>query len=63
MPGMLGDELAQALKCQDSGIPTIMLAACPPEPPIKDIDLIMLKPASLEDLCNAISTVVREIGQ
>ncbi len=68
MPGMSGDEVAAAVKQHKPGTPVILLTGfgdlmkeegeCPP-----GVDIIVSKPASIEDLRRAIATVVKKPGQ
>ncbi len=58
MPGMKGDQLADCMKAHGRGKPIILLTGFPPSERTEQFDLVMLKPASLADLRQAIVTVV-----
>jgi CheY-like chemotaxis protein len=57
MPGMTGDELAQAIKCRDSSMPIILLTAFPPREIPAGIDRVVTKPFQLETLRQALDQV------
>lgn len=63
MPGMNGDQLAAAIKAREPGIPIIMLTGLgrlsdEDEDLSEFVDLLLAKPAKLEDLRAAISKVM-----
>jgi CheY-like chemotaxis protein len=56
MPGMKGDQLGVHAK-QRYKLRVVMLSACPPTRPPREIDFIVLKPFGLFNLRLAIDTV------
>ena len=58
MPGMKGDQLAHAIKERDQTKPIVLLTGVPPAEHLLEIDLVMLKPFSLESLRRAITQVM-----
>ena len=57
MPGIKGDQLAHAIKQKAESTPVIMLTAFPPMTFPEEIDLVLLKPFSLQNLRNALLQV------
>ena len=57
MPGMNGDQLAIELNKLAPDVPIILLSACPPTKPPKQIRWILMKPFTPLDLRLAISKV------
>src|SRR5574341_348277 len=57
MPQMNGEQLAHAIKERDPLKPVIMLTAFPPKQKPPAVDVVVLKPFTLERLCEAISRV------
>jgi CheY-like chemotaxis protein len=56
MPGMKGDQLAVHVK-QRHHIKVVMLSACPPTRPPREVDYIVLKPFGLFNLRLALDAV------
>src|SRR4051812_5484054 len=50
MPGMKGDQLAEAIKARSPKTPVILLTAFPPPTKPAAIDLVLTKPFMLENL-------------
>ena len=57
MPQMNGEQLAHAIKERDPLKPVIMLTAFPPKQKAPAVDVVVLKPFTLDRLCEAISRV------
>jgi CheY-like chemotaxis protein len=60
MPGMKGDQVAQAIRQRDKAKPIVLLTAFPPMNQPIEVDLVVLKPFSLENLREALARVVAE---
>ena len=57
MPGMRGDQVAVEIKKRAPHVPIILLSACPPSRPPKEISWIIMKPFTPFDLRMAIDKV------
>ncbi len=61
MPGLKGDQFAQAIKDRSPEVPVILLTAFPPTVQPKSIDLVLTKPFYFDTLRTALQ-VVRSKG-
>ena len=59
MPGMKGDELADAIKVRSPETPIIMLTAFPPSRQPASIELILTKPFMLDSLRDGLEKVLK----
>jgi CheY-like chemotaxis protein len=57
MPGMKGDQLAQAIKKKSPQTPVILLTAFPPDAQPACFNLVITKPFAFEDLRSALAKV------
>jgi CheY-like chemotaxis protein len=60
MPGMAGDAVAKAIKSRAPHVKVILLSACPPSRPPRELDYILMKPFTPLDLRMAIAKVTAE---
>ena len=60
MPGMAGDVVAKAIKTRAPNVRIILLSACPPARPPRELDYILMKPFTPLDLRMAIEKVTAE---
>ena len=60
MPGMKGDQLAEAIKGRSPKTPVILLTAFPPQTKPEAIDLILTKPFVLDSLREGLRKVLGE---
>lgn len=60
MPGMKGDQLAEAIKGRSPKTPVILLTAFPPQTKPDAIDLILTKPFVLDTLREGLRKVLGE---
>jgi len=57
MPGMKGDELAHEIKKRKQEMPVVLVTASPPENLSQDIDRVLLKPFSVQELIETIASL------
>jgi CheY-like chemotaxis protein len=57
MPGMKGDELAHEIKKRKQGMPVVLATSGPPENLSQDIDRVLLKPFSVQELIETIASL------
>jgi CheY-like chemotaxis protein len=57
MPGVPGDQLALIIKQRPSPVPVILVTSTPPDLPLKQMDLLLVKPFTLRQLRAAIRNI------